>query len=174
MTKDRRFKNRVRRRIRATGETYAAALEAEKKTRPPPREPTIDTHPDKKEGIPMGTKPAVATRLRGIWLGVTDVERSREFYEELGAYFHDEESSDGIFYATLGGARLIFETVPEKAGSASGPYLLFDVTDADGLFRELESHGREIVMAPKNELWGRQLNVLDPDGHSIAFVGPRR
>lgn len=122
----------------------------------------------------MNTKPAVATRLRGIWLGVTNIERSRAFYEELGAHFHDEESSDGIAYATLGGARLIFETLPAKSDGASGLYLLFDVTDADALFGELQSRGHEIVMAPKNEPWGRQFNVLDPDGHSIAFIGPNR
>lgn len=174
MTKNRRFKNRVRRRMRATGETYAAALEAEKKTRPPPREPTIDTHTETREGTPMDTKPAVATRLRGIWLGVTDIDRSRAFYEELGAHFDDEASSDGIVYATLGGARLIFETLSPKPDKAGGPYLLFDVTDADALYRELESRGREIVMAPKNEPWGRQFNVLDPDGYSIAFIGPKR
>ena len=121
----------------------------------------------------MDTKRATATRLRGIWLGVTDMESSRAFYEELGAHFHDEESSDGIVYATLGGARLIFETLP-AASRSDGLYLLFDVTDADVLFRELESNGREIVMPPKNEPWGRQFNVLDPDGHSIAFIGPKR
>lgn len=174
MTKDRRFKNRVRRRMLATGETYAAALEAEKKTRPPPREQAIEIRTDTKESTPMDTKPPVATRLRGIWLGVTDIERSRAFYEELGAHFHDEESSDGIVYATLGGARLIFETLPSKSDGASGPYLLFDVTDADALFGELQSRGHEIVMAPKNEPWGRQFNVLDPDRHSIAFIGPKR
>ena len=122
----------------------------------------------------MDTKPAVATRLRGIWLGVTDIDRSRKFYEELGAHFHDEESSDGIVYATMGGARLIFETLTTKSDNPAGPYLLFDVTDADALFRELESRGREIVMEPKNEPWGRQFNVLDPDGHSLAFIGPHR
>lgn len=174
MTKDRRFKNRVRRRMRATGENYATALEAEQKTRPPPRGPISDTRTVTKESTSMDTKPAVAIRLRGIWLGVTDLERSREFYEELGAHFHDEESSDGIVYATLGGARLIFETLSAKSHQGSGPYLLFDVTDADALFNELESRGREIVMVPKNEPWGRQFNVQDPDGHSLAFIGPHR
>jgi predicted enzyme related to lactoylglutathione lyase len=174
MTRDRRFKNRVRRRMRATGENYAAALEAEQKSRPPPRGAISDIHTVTKESKSMDTKPAVATRLRGIWLGVTDLDRSRAFYEELGAHFHDEESADGIVYATLGGARLIFETLSAKSDKASGPYLLFDVTDADALFHELESRGREIVMAPKNEPWGRQFNVLDPDGHSLAFIGPQR
>lgn len=59
MTKDRRFKNRVRRRMRATGETYAAALEAEKKTRPPPRGRNLDEPTDTKERTTMDTKPAV-------------------------------------------------------------------------------------------------------------------
>lgn len=120
----------------------------------------------------MVIKSAAATRLRGIWMGVTDFDRSRAFYELLGAYY-DEEAPGGIVYATLGGTRLIFE-----AGSGNppgtGPFLLFDVTDADALHAELEEAGCSIQAPPKNEPWGRQFNVFDPDGHSIAFIGPLR
>lgn len=43
----------------------------------------------------MNTRPVAATRLRGIWMGVTDFKQSREFYELLGAYFDATEPVDG-------------------------------------------------------------------------------
>lgn len=173
MTKDRRFKNRVRRRARATGQNYAVALARERETRPPPR----STESENNQGLireenNVETKPAVATRLRGIWLGATDIAESRRFYERIGAHFDTAESPDGAVHGTLGGIRLLFEPASSKQPQDSGPYLLFDVTDADALHQQLEAAGCEIVMPPKNEPWGRQFNVLDPDGHPIAFIGP--
>lgn len=173
MTQDRRFKHRVRRRMHQTGENYAAALAAERKTRPPPRHAPVRPHSNEsKESAVMETKPAAATRLRGIWMGVFDIERTRAFYELLGAYF-DDASPDGIVYATLGGTRLIFES-GSGTPPGTGAFLLFDVTDADALHAELQEVGCPIEGPPKNEPWGRQFNVLDPDGHSIAFIGPIR
>lgn len=106
-------------------------------------------------------------------MAVSDFERSRSFYERLGAQFDPGDSPDGIVYAILGGTRLVFE-----AGAANlpgtGPYLLFDVTDADALHAELQGVGCIIEGPPENKPWGRQFNVLDPDGHSIAFIGPVR
>jgi predicted enzyme related to lactoylglutathione lyase len=173
MTKDRRFKNRVRRRARATGESYAVALARERETRPPPRSAeSEDNQPLIREENTVETKPAVATRLRGIWLGATDIAESRRFYERIGAHFDSAESPDGVVHGTLGGIRLLFEPASWKQPRDSGPYLLFDVTDADALHQQLVAAGCEIVMPPKNEPWGRQFNVLDPDGHPIAFIGP--
>jgi predicted enzyme related to lactoylglutathione lyase len=122
----------------------------------------------------MNAKPAVATRLRGIWLGIIDADRSREFYERIGAHFDGDESPDGIIYGTLAGIRLILQIAPENPHPGIGPYLLFEVTDADVLHAELERAGCVIEGPPENEPWGRQFNVLDPDGHSIAFIGPIR
>jgi predicted enzyme related to lactoylglutathione lyase len=121
----------------------------------------------------MNTKPVAATRLRGIWMGVTDFQQSREFYELLGAYFDATEPVDGVVSATLGGTRLFFEA-GQSNPTGAGPFLLFDVTDADALHAELEAEGVTIEGPPKNEPWGRQFNVRDPDGHSIAFLGPTR
>jgi len=121
----------------------------------------------------MQTKPAFATRLRGIWIGVADFDKSRKFYEQLGAHFDQGEPHAGLVHATLGGTRLIFEKGfgghPE-----SGQFLLFDVTDADALYADLQEAGCSIDDPPKDEPWGRQFNVRDPDGHSIAFIGPAR
>lgn len=117
------------------------------------------------------SSPTVVRRMRGIWLGVRDFERSRAFYELLGAEFGSDDAAGGIVSATVGGIRLIFEASPGNP-PGTGPYLLFDVTDADALYAELRDAGYTIVDPPKDEPWGRQFNVLDPDGYSIAFIGP--
>jgi catechol 2,3-dioxygenase-like lactoylglutathione lyase family enzyme len=121
----------------------------------------------------MNARAVAATRLRGIWMGVTDFEQSRVFYERLGAYYDETEPVDGIVSATLGGTRLVFEAGHGNP-SGAGPFLLFDVTDADALHAELEAGGVTIEGPPKDEPWGRQFNVRDPDGYSIAFLGPIR
>jgi uncharacterized glyoxalase superfamily protein PhnB len=107
-------------------------------------------------------------------MGVTDFARSRGFYEQLGAHFDEREPLDeGIVHATLGGTRLVFERGSGNS-SGGGPFLLFDVTDADALYAELQEVGCAVEGPPKDEPWGRQFNVQDPDGHSIAFIGPAR
>lgn len=119
------------------------------------------------------SSPIVVNGLRGIWLGVSDFEKSRSFYELLGAQFETYDASGDIVVATLGDARLIFEA-GEGTPPGTGPYLLFDVADADGLHAELVKAGYAIEQPPKDEPWGRQFNVLDPDGYSIAFIGPKK
>ncbi len=120
----------------------------------------------------MITKPLEITRLRGIWMGVTDMSRTRAFYERLGAQFATEGSAEAITTATLGGTRLVFEAVEYTPSRGAGAYLLFDVADANALHAALDEAGVDVVTAPKDEPWGRQFNVLDPDGYPIAFIGP--
>lgn len=173
MTRDRRFKHRVRRRMRETGETYAVALAAERETRPPPRLPKRPSANKTKEKA-MQTRPAVPTRLRGVWLGVEDLERSRAFYELLGAYFDEHQPDEEILYATMAGIRLSLERSPSNPHPGAGFFLLFDVTDADALYEQLQDADCKIVHPPRNDPWGRQFNVHDPDGYAIAFLGPLR
>jgi predicted enzyme related to lactoylglutathione lyase len=121
----------------------------------------------------METTSAAAARLRGIWLGVADLSRSRRFYERLGARFDQVHPVDGMLYANLGGTRLILEAGLTNARNC-GPVLLFDVPDTDALHTDLTNAGSDVERPPKNEPWGRQFNVRDPDGHLIAFIGPVR
>jgi catechol 2,3-dioxygenase-like lactoylglutathione lyase family enzyme len=157
--------------MRQTGKSYTVALAAERRTRPPPRKRASTEGDSREKEVEMSAKPVAATRLRGIWMGVTSFDRSRAFYERLGAYFDAAEPVDGIVSATLGGTRLIFEAGHGNP-SGAGPFLLFDVTDADALHAELHAEGFTIEGPPRDEPWGRQFNVRDPDGHSIAFLGP--
>lgn len=110
------------------------------------------------------------TGLRGIWLGVRDFSATRAFYELLGARFN-VEPLDGMMQATLGGVRLNFERGTGPAEGA-GAFLLFDVADVDTLHNALGTRGYRVLGEPRDEPWGRQFNVLDPDGYPLAFIGP--
>jgi hypothetical protein len=155
--------------MRQTGESYTVALAAERRTRPPPRKRASTEGDSRDKEVEMSAEPVAATRLRGTWMGVTSFDRSRGSYERLGAYFDAAEPVDGIVSATLGGTRLIFE-----AGHGTGPFLLFDVTDADACMPSCRPKASRSRVRPRDEQWGRQFNVRDPDGHSIAFLGPIR
>jgi hypothetical protein len=96
----------------------------------------------------VNTRPVAATRLRGIWMGVTDFEQSREFYELLGAYFDATGPVDGIVSATLGGTKLFFEAGHANP-AGTGPFLLFNVTDADALHAELEPRTPRLRVRPR-------------------------
>ena len=120
------------------------------------------------------TRPAAVTRLRGVWLGVKDLDRSRAFYELLGAIFDEVQPDQGIRYATLAGTRLSLELSPNNPHPGASYIPLFDVTDADALHAELRDAGCSIAAPLQDEPWGRRFNVCDPDGHAIAFIGPVR
>lgn len=121
----------------------------------------------------MDTRAVRGVRLRGIWMGVADFARSRAFWERLGACYDDPAPVDGIVHATLGDTRLVFEAGAGHARDC-GPYLLFDAPDVDALYTALRAAGDDVTRPPRNEPWGRQLDVRDPDGHSIALIGPAR
>ena len=162
MTQDRRFKHRVRRRMRERNENYVTALAAERASRPPRRTTT-------------GEDFAVTaiTRMRAIHLSVSDMDATRAFDERIGATFEENARDDGIVYAMLGGVRLILQVGMVEHAPRSGAYLLFDVTDADATHHELVRADVTVTEVPRDEPWGRQFDILDPDGYLIALIGPR-
>ena len=119
----------------------------------------------------MGDRAATRSRLRGIWIGAVDLEKSRAFYERLGASFGDVGPGQGIINATLGESRLIFE-VGHANPAGAGPIMLVDVPDADAMYAELQAEGVTIDDPPVDEPWGRRFNVRDPSGNTIALLGP--
>ena len=119
----------------------------------------------------MNTDSPAAPRLRGIWMGVADLARSRAFYERLDARFDEARQTESMAVATLGGTMLGVEEAPDGR-SNGGPAPFFDVADADALHADLLAAGFEVEGPPADEPWGRQFNVRDPNGHLIAFVGP--
>ena len=116
-----------------------------------------------------------------VLLRVEDAGRSLRFYKELG--FREELlfRKDGRLYfgeMTLGdpkGGALMFlerEWWPDDAGEPSadgrGTVLYLPVEDVDAVRRRIPDEA--VVRGPRDEYFGRELVVRDPDGFRISFL----
>ena len=113
-----------------------------------------------------------------ITLGVSDLARSRKFYEEVLDLHPDKITGDFVFYDLHG---IILGLYPDKLlaedatveykkpGSYRGLTLSHNVVekeDVDGLVNRLKSGGTEIVKEAEDTFWGgRSAYFRDPDGH---------
>ncbi len=116
-------------------------------------------------------------RLSVITLGVTDLKRSRAFYEKLGWKVATEEQADSIVAFNLHGFVLALyplEGFAEEVGqpvSRVSPSLLLAYSVAseakvDQLLQEAEQIGATIVKRPQKMFWGGYSGCFsDPDGY---------
>ncbi|MGB0505665.1 MAG: VOC family protein [Pikeienuella sp.] len=122
-------------------------------------------------------------RITLVTLGVSDLNRSRAFYEDVFGW-EVADSTPGIVFFNLGG--LIFSIFPETelakdyGGEAEnfGPqrfalaHNLSSIEEVDATFADLRAKGANIVKEPEKVFWGGYSGyVADPDGHKweIAF-----
>jgi len=122
----------------------------------------------------------MASQIKGfdtITLQVADLGRSLLFYGNvLGLEFSERgQHSAG---AHVGGVRLLLHedfdpAVRSNPNRGVGVGLHFSVPDVDACHRDLASKGLRAEM-PKNEPWGREFSVRDPDGYEIEFIGPMK
>lgn len=103
---------------------------------------------------------------------VSDLKRSREFYENvlgLRAIERPNFSFDGTWYG-LGENQihLIVSRKRKRKIDPLGPHVALQVENYDAMKATLEELGLEFVEA-KNSPAGRQLWVLDPDGNTIEL-----
>ena len=113
-----------------------------------------------------------------VGLPVTDIERSRAWYETVLGFRSvlDEESEEGIFTVTLehpsGGIILrLFAAPPQAEAMANFNPVSLAVADASELKRweyYLTVLGIE-HSAPRNAYLGWALDVIDPDGKRIQL-----
>lgn len=114
--------------------------------------------------------------LSGVFLQVSDVDRSRKFYESIGFRFYRNRPDDNSWYAMLGPIELVlhpdFEEYDKERGV--GINLILWVEDADSYFAELKDQGVETEQDPEDRPWGREFHFRDPDGYTIEILGPPR
>jgi predicted lactoylglutathione lyase len=119
----------------------------------------------------------VDQRVSLITLGVSDVVRSRAFYEALGWTTSAEPDADVVFFQTGGmivalwsRAQLATDTVVEDPGGWGGVALAHNVrspAEVDAVLAEAEMAGAKIARSGAQTFWGGYSGVfVDPDGHA--------
>jgi predicted lactoylglutathione lyase len=119
----------------------------------------------------------VDQRVSLITLGVSDVVRSRAFYEALGWTTSAEPDADVVFFQTGGmivalwsRAQLATDTVVEDPGGWGGVALAHNVrspAEVDAVLSEAEMAGAKIARSGAQTFWGGYSGVfVDPDGHA--------
>jgi len=111
-------------------------------------------------------------RLELVVLPVSDVDRAKEFYEQVGFHAdHDHRVSDDLRFVQLtppGSACSISigNGITEAApGSYEGLQVVVD--DADAAYAELSARGVDVSEVQEFP-WGRFVFFADPDGNRWA------
>lgn len=115
-------------------------------------------------------------RISLITLGVSDLARSRTFYEALGWSTNAAPDDDVVFFQAGGivvalwdRARLAEDSGVEDPGGSSGFTLAYNVRspeEADSVAEEVRAAGGRITREPDKTFWGGySFAFTDPDGH---------
>jgi uncharacterized protein len=115
-------------------------------------------------------------RLSLVTLGVSDLGRSRAFYEALGWTTGAEPSDDVVFFqaggmivALWGRDQLAADSGVTDAGGWGGVTLAHNVRspqEVDAVIAEAEAAGATIARPGAATFWGGYSGVfIDPDGH---------
>lgn len=112
-------------------------------------------------------------RLSHLFIVVTDLARTREFY--VGA-LGLEVLVDAPGYLRVGGREGfhlgIEEGEPARVG-ATGIEIVVEVDDVDSRYRELAAAGVTFDGPPEDQPWGaRHAWLSDPDGYRLSIFTP--
>jgi catechol 2,3-dioxygenase-like lactoylglutathione lyase family enzyme len=124
-------------------------------------------------------------KLSLVTLGVTDLDRSRRFYEALGWKPQDWTPESKVVFFELNGVMLSLfgrEDLADDIGidaikSTGFSFITLahnepSIEDVDRAFSEFISAGATVVKSPQATAWGGYSGyVADPDGHlwEVAF-----
>jgi predicted lactoylglutathione lyase len=115
-------------------------------------------------------------RLSLITLGVSDLERSRSFYRQMG-WVESPAPSDDVVFFQVGGivvglwdrARLAEDSAVEDSGGWGGITLAYNTrsdAEVDEVIEQARAAGATIGREPdKTFLGGYSAVFIDPDGH---------
>ncbi|SFF85448.1 VOC family protein [Pontibacter chinhatensis] len=123
-------------------------------------------------------------RLTLITLGVRNLQRAREFYQNVFGWQPIEKDSEGIVFFQLNGMQLALfpqESLADDAGvspEGSGfkkfslAYNVRSEQEVDELVAELEEKGATVLKRPEKVFWGGYSSYIsDPDDNlwEIAY-----
>jgi uncharacterized protein len=118
----------------------------------------------------------VEQRLSLVTLGVSDLGRSRRFYEGLGWTSGAGEEDDVVFFRARGAvlalwdrAKLAEDSAVADGGGWGGITLAYNTrtpAEVDAVIEEARAAGATIRREPAETFWGGYSGVfIDPDGH---------
>jgi catechol 2,3-dioxygenase-like lactoylglutathione lyase family enzyme len=113
-------------------------------------------------------------KIDTVTLGVTDLGRSREFYER-GFGFAPGESS--MVELREWDALASDAGVPPASSGFRGftlSYIVADSAGVDAMLARLVDAGGELVKEPRFAFWGYSAHVADPSGHLWKIASPKR
>lgn len=107
----------------------------------------------------------IRTCFQGLTLHVSDVERSRQFYELIPGFELAAHRPGEFALFEIGGGLLGLLQMPR-----SGFHVEVDTSDLDALHEELVKAGLSPASRPRQRPWGeRTFNLVDPDGNVFEF-----
>ena len=115
-------------------------------------------------------------RLSLITLGISDLDRARDFYEALGWTTGAKEADDVVFFQTgcmvvalWGRDKLAEDSAVSDAGGWGGVTLAYNThspEDVDAVIEEARAAGGTIGREPGETFYGGYSGIfIDPDGH---------
>jgi uncharacterized glyoxalase superfamily protein PhnB len=117
-------------------------------------------------------------------LVVADMAATLAFYRRLGLDISEGAESEGHVEATVGGLRMMFDTVevvqsftdwvPPSGGHRIALAFLCDgPTDVDATYSDMVGAGYQGSLEPFDAFWGqRYATLLDPDGNPVDRFAP--
>ncbi len=118
-------------------------------------------------------------RVSLITLGVTDLNRARQFYTALGWRPATSPADDVVFFQAGGmvlglwdRAMLAHDSTVEDRGGWGGVTLAYNVrspAEVDAAIEEARAAGAVIGREPAQTFWGGYSGLfIDPDGHPVG------
>ncbi len=110
--------------------------------------------------------------LHFLWLEVTDLRKSVDFYREtLGLPVQDEAlgAAPGAFAIVHLAQQKIY--LAPGAPRGMGMYIAIALPDIDAMHQRLLAHGLS-VPPPVDEGWARYINLFDPDHYHLLLLQP--
>ncbi|WP_323760995.1 VOC family protein [Maricaulis sp.] len=106
-------------------------------------------------------------RLNQITIPVTDIARSKAFYERLGFRLLVDSPHYCRFLAPQGDTTFSLHV---DGSVRPGAVIYLEADDVDGEFARLQQAGFSFETDPRDESWlWREAILLDPDGHKIKL-----
>jgi lactoylglutathione lyase len=99
-------------------------------------------------------------------------DRAIFFYQLLGLEFVKHRHGQGVEHYTCEMGPIVFEIYPADAAidTTTAPRLGFVVDNIDGIWQKLVVAGVEILVPPRDSVWGRRMVTIDFDGYRVELV----